>query len=408
MNAEAGTSAAAEQVPTTTLTIQFAVGGNSEDFVREGWSHAEGKFRWMTGRESKLLLNRPVPAGDFILELDLHPFVRPPTLESQRLTVSVNGVVVGQSTILRKGRRGYRIPASALSKEADVSIVFTHPDAARPCDLRESRDTRFLSVSLERLRLSRIRHGISARQVVGTGGIGPAALRQVVNMDADQFILHFESLGDNCEFGVVQRRCGAEPFLSLLRFGGIKPHPLLRALDNGMRDFGQLENMEIYLDDKEKPEFVVREKRYDCIFHTFRYQGEIDEEKLRTSESERLVYCARKFAGDLERANKIFVIKRNVPLEEDEILPLYVALSSFGPNTLLWVVPADAARKPGTVEVVAPGLLKGFIGRFAPHENAYDSMLDDWLELCANAYRVSLLDKAEREETGVPARGVSG
>jgi hypothetical protein len=214
-------------------------------------------------------------------------------------------------------------------------------------------------------------------------------------MDAARFMQNFESMGDNCEFGVVQRRCGAEPFLSLLRFGGIKPHSLLRALDNGMRDFGQLENMEIYLDDKDRREFVVREKRYDCIFHTFRYQGEIDEELLRASESERLVYCARKFVGDLERGSKIFVIKRNVPLEEDEILPLYIALSSYGRNSLLWAVPADAEHLPGTVEVVVPGLFKGFIGRFAPHENAYDSLLDDWLEVCANTFQLSLVDRSD-------------
>jgi hypothetical protein len=352
----------------------------------------------MTDIESKLQLNRPAPVGDFILELDLHPFVRPPAVETQRLIVSVNGFVVGQSTITRRGRRGYLVPAAVLDKADSVSVVFAHPDGARPCDVRESRDTRLLSLALERLRMLRVRHGIPARQVIGTGGMGREALERAVNMDADQFILHFDSLGDNCEFGVVQRRCGAEPFLSLLRFGGIKPHALLRALDNGMRDFGQLENMEIYLDDKEKREFVVREKRYDCIFHTFRYQGEIAEEKLRESESERLVYCARKFAGDLERGNKILVIKRNLPLEEDEILPLYVAISSYGTNTLLWVVPADPQHKPGTVNVVAPGLLKGFIGRFAPHENAYDSLLDDWLEVCANAYRLSLIDRAALSE----------
>jgi hypothetical protein len=54
------------------------------------------------------------------------------------------------------------------------------------------------------------------------------------------------------------------------------------------------------------------------------------------------------------------------------------------------MVPADAAHPSGTVEVVFPGLLRGYIERFAPYENAHDLLLNDWLEVCANAYRLCL------------------
>ena len=37
----------------------------------------------------------------------------------------------------------------------------------------------------------------------------------------NEMLLEFESLGDNCEFGLVQRHFGAEP-ISLLRFAGFE------------------------------------------------------------------------------------------------------------------------------------------------------------------------------------------
>jgi hypothetical protein len=51
-------------------------------------------------------------------------------------------------------------------------------------------------------------------------------------------VLNFESIGDNCEFGLVQRMAGAEP-LGLLRFSST-PLPLLvralRARFDGLAD----------------------------------------------------------------------------------------------------------------------------------------------------------------------------
>jgi len=409
LNAEAGIYAEVPQAPKTVLTINFGADGNSDEFVAGGWSHTERPFRWMTGVESELRINQGLVDGDYIIELDLDPFLKPPALRTQRLTVAVNGTVIGQSTVAHDGRLGYRAPAAALAGGHITSIVLTHPDAARPCDFGQSTDPRSLSVALRRLSVSRVREGASKGQISGSGGIALSELARRINMAPANFIMNFESLGDNCEFGLVQRRCGAEPFLSLLRFAGMELPTLLRALDGRLHEFGDPANVEIQLDDKPRPEYVVHEKRYGVIFHTFRYEGEIEVEGLRQSESKRLSYYARRFVGDLKRGKKIFVIKRNVALREDEILPLYNALASFGPNVLLWMVPADAEHASGSVEVVIPGLLKGFIERFAPHDDATTLMFEHWLQVCANAYQLSLADKmpaqagTESREEQVPA-----
>jgi hypothetical protein len=375
------------------LTINFGVEGNCEESVAGGWSFPEPGFRWMTGVESELRLDQGFVKGDYIIELDLNPFVRPPTLPTQRLTVSVNGIVVGQSTLAHAGRFGYRIPAVAFAGRHTTSVVLTHPDAGHPSDFPPGDDGRLLSVSVGRLRMSRIRHGASGQQINGTGGIARSELVQVVNMTPDKFMYNFESLGENCEFGLVQRFCGAEPFLSLLRFAGIELATLLRALDVGFQDFSDDANIELHLEGKGRLELHVFEKRYGVQFHTFRYQGEVDEEQLRANEAKRLAYLARLLVGDFKRGTKIFVVKRNVSLREEEILPLYAALSLYGRNGLLWMVPADAEHASGSVEVVLPGLFKGFIDRFAPMEDAYDLSLDAWLEVCANAYKFSLADR---------------
>jgi hypothetical protein len=392
LNVDTGISAASQEIPNHIRTIDFGAGGNGAEVVRGGWSAPEPGFRWMTGVESELQLDQRFVDGGYFIELDLIPFVRPPGLPSQRLTVCVNGTVVGQSTVAASGRFGYRIPAAALSGRDSTSILLSHPDAARPCDFGQSTDVRSLSVSLRQLRVSRIADGVSGAHRDGTGGIALAELERIVNMSPARFILNFESLGDNCEFGVLQRLCGAESFLSLLRFAGMELPTLLGALDAGLQDFGVDANVEISLDDKPRPEYVVREKRYGAYFHTFRYQGETDPEQLRASESKRLIYCARKFVGDLKRGNRIFVIKRNVALQEEEILPLYAALSRYGRNVLLWMVPAEEGHASGSVQGVAPGLFKGYIDRFAPHEDAYDLSLSGWLDACVNAYQLALAD----------------
>jgi len=393
LNAETNKSADSQPTSKTTLTINFGVEGNCEESVAAGWSSPERGFRWMTEVESELRLDQRFVDGDYILELDLSPFVRPPKLPSQRLTVSVNGIAIGESTLAQSGRFGYRIPAAALAGRHTTSVVLTHPDGGRPSDFPPEQDGRLLSVAAGRLRMSRVRHGASHQQINGTGGIPRSELVRVVNMTPERFMYNFESLGENCEFGLVQRFCGAEPFLSLLRFASMGLPTLLRALDVGFQDFSEDANIELHPEGEGRRELGVFEKRYGVQFHTFRYQGEVDEEQLRASEAKRLAYCARLLVRDLKRGNKIFVVKRNVALREEEILPLYAALSAYGRNDLLWMVPSDAEHASGSVEVVLPGLFKGYIARFAPIEDAYDLTLDAWLEVCANAYKLSLADR---------------
>jgi hypothetical protein len=389
----ADTLTATEARPgSTVLQMDFGAAGNAREFMVRGWSSPEEHLCWMTDLDSELQIRHSFVPGDHLIELDVDPLLEPPGLTGQRLAIAVNGIPLAESRITYDGRFGYRVPAAALAGRDTCCIVLTHPDAARPCDIRASPDVRSLSLAVIRLRMTRVRDGAAPRFLAGTRGITPAELERRVGMEQARLLLRFESLGNNCEFGLLQRLCGAEPFFSLLRFGGAELPTLLRAFDLGFRDFGEPANLEMRIDDKDPPEWVAHELRYGIFFHTFRLASESDAASLHQSESQRLAYCAKRLLGDLAQGKKIFVLKRNEPLTEAQVLPVYAALASFGRNTLLWVVTADAEHPSGSVELVMPGLLKGFIGRFAPHENVPDLALPDWLEICANAYQLAQAD----------------
>jgi len=59
----------------------------------------------------------------------------------------------------------------------------------------------------------------------------------------------------------------------------------------------------------------------------------------------------------------------------------------------LWVVPEDQEHPAGAVDRIIPGLLRGYIDRFAPQENAYDLSVEAWLSVCVNAFRLAHTDQ---------------
>jgi len=64
---------------------------------------------------------------------------------------------------------------------------------------------------------------------------------------------------------------------------------------------------------------------------------------------------------------------------------------------------ADAEHPPGSVASQGEGLLKAFIDRFAPGENAHDLSLDCWTEICREAHRLSRVDAGVQRAGPVPA-----
>ena len=390
------------------LTIDFKAAGNSQSYLAGGWARAETDFTWMVGGESQILVRLDPEADAYLLVLDVTPFLQAPDLPSQRLTVSANDSVVGASVLTRPSILAYKLPKALVDASRRTVITLQHPDATRPLEISDSRDDRTLALSIQTARLYRLTgHIFTPHVALPPGLLLPGAytrdagmpeledisqyIRQQTGFTTTQLVMQFESLGENCEFGLVQRRCDAEP-LGLLRFSSTFVRDLVRGLDSGFEGIGETEDIEPRLEGMgDQKEYMIYERRYGLLYHTFVLENQRSAWLLKEQESTRLKFLHRKFMEELAANEKIFVYKQNEHVSLEEVRALFLALNHYGPNTLLWVVPAETPAQAGSVEVLADGLLRGYVDRFAPADNAHDLSLNAWLRVCLNAWRLMRL-----------------
>jgi hypothetical protein len=261
-----------------------------------------------------------------------------------------------------------------------VSVTFRHPDAAVPHAVNGVADQREVALAFELVTFYREADATAAVPAATARASGD---HSVDGLPLHELMLQFESLGENCEFGLVQRRCGAEP-LGLLRFASA-PLPVLlaglRARFEGLGDPGEID---IQISENQQ-EYLVVDKRFGFLYHPWVLVGEAEPEIIRQREVKRLPFLRRKLREDLDEARKIFVYRGMRQQPQVLVMRLVEALRAYAPATLLWVTLHDREHPPGTVEAVAPGLLKGYIDRFAPGENAHALSLECWTTLCCNA-----------------------
>ncbi len=156
------------------LTVEFRLGGNSDDHRGTGWAEPEGTGAWMLGQQSLLVLPRPEVAGDYRLVLDLGALTGPGH-PSQRLTVSVNGTVLGEFVLVTETVEHCVLPWSVIGREPGLTLVLSHPDAWRPSELTGGEgDQREISLFMGRLQLSLIQAAPAASPA--TGAAAPASL----------------------------------------------------------------------------------------------------------------------------------------------------------------------------------------------------------------------------------------
>jgi hypothetical protein len=368
---------------TSELVIDFAAGGNSEAFRRTGWNAAEPRHSWTQGRESTLEFPRPHVPGTYLMLIDLGPFVWQQKLPAQRLSVLVNGHQVGDFTLREAGTVECRIPWALIEGREWVSVAFRHPDAAVPQAISGVPDRRELAFAFELVTFYREAEAGTATAVVPATGARASGDSSVDALPLHELMMQFESLGENCEFGLVQRRCGAEP-LGLLRFASAPLPVLLAGLRARFEGIGEPGEIDVQVSENQQ-EYLVVDKRFGFLYHPWVLVGEAGPDEIRQREVKRLPFLRRKLLEDLDEARKIFVYRGMRQQPQVLIMRLVEALRAYGPVDLLWVTLHDEEHPPGRVEAVAPGLLKGYIDRFAPGENAHALSLECWIALCRNA-----------------------
>lgn len=321
------------------------------------------------------------------LRLDIEDCHHPVTM-----TVLVDNWQVGKTALVIQKHRGsrldYWIPAEALQAVASpgtltVSLVFDRMEPRQ--HLQFPFHFRLKSCSVH---------------------VGPDAPRVEMPHDAGALLACFESLGDDCEFGFVQRHFGVER-LGVFTFAGVRhlvhTMSLLENRFEGLGEPGTLEANEtiqtVYRDPQPPEvttEFYMLDRRYELHFHTWKGPQEISREESLKENETKLRFLRRKFLEDLEDGEKIFIFKDVVRQDANEIIALHDVMMRYGTVRLFWVTRPIEGRTAGMVEWVAPNLLRGYSAN--SHAEAQRFNPDHWLELCQAAFRAF----AREQQVGAP------
>ena len=205
------------------------------------------------------------------------------------------------------------------------------------------------------------------QEAVSTSVPREARLQALPLPDEDFRLLleRFQSLGEDCEFGFVQRHGNAEP-LSLLRWANTRPQHLVELLRTRFAGVGDEENTEVF---KEiDGELWVRDLRYGLRTHTFVYEGQLPEERrgrFKQQMLKRSRFLKDKQLEDLDNGAKIFVVKSPDGISDECARSIYDAIGAYGENWLLCVRHSDTTHSAGAVSRVHERLMIGYVSRIA-------------------------------------------
>jgi hypothetical protein len=199
----------------------------------------------------------------------------------------------------------------------------------------------------------------------------------------------FESLGDNCEFGFVQRANGFEDG-GLLRWSISPLDKLILCLDTNFKDFYLFDNLEPSAPD------MVRDTGTGLMFHTQMHSidgrfvlSEDARREIYAKEKSKMDHLLDKFQRRIQQPEIICVYKRNSGTTDDEAQRLQRSLNKFGQSTLLLVNSTTNKERWSTVYRSPLGFLVGLLDEFAPYFAADQVSVRVWNALLKNAYAYS-------------------
>jgi tetratricopeptide (TPR) repeat protein len=197
-----------------------------------------------------------------------------------------------------------------------------------------------------------------------------------------ELLSHFESMGSNCEFGLLQRKVGAEP-LGLLRFAGTLPRTALILLRSHFEGIGDPAEMTMTATPQE---YRMRHMKSGWGMHTrIRPTPDVPEEKVMKDQCRHTTFLRRKLVKELEQQSKIFVYQRFV-LTDREINDIFAAVQTYGPNMMMFVRVQDETHPAGSIEWRTDRLMIGAIDRAGlDRDEGWDISIDYWVHFCRAA-----------------------
>lgn len=390
-------------------TIDFADREGAGEAVPEAvlpdWDPPEQGICWPRGRGSRLVL--PLlpgrTAGEMILLFEVVPCLAPPLLSEQVLNVRVNGVLQRRAALTYPGAISVHVPAALAAQRPALELELEHRDVVRPELLSAGHSHGSRSIGFRSLTMLAAQN----RQPDAAAITKAPVLPPHEMLSDDELIRYFASLGDNCEFGLKQRRLGVEP-MDLLRFAGADLPGLLLGLSESFAGIIAPGAIDLELHEHHpRDEYVLSAPRYHFRSHTGQFEGDMDTPRLYIREMKKLTVMQRLLAGDLASGHRILVFKHNELTEHSDISPMLRAIAARGPATLLHVVRDPGKRRLGQVERIGPNHLRGYIDAFNPYSDASKPSSALWLEICRNAYRMWRASRLAKGNEDAPRADVA-
>ena len=361
----------------TVLSLRFRVGEAALDCLGAGWSTPETEGLWAVGEESAIRLvlddarrEGAEAAPGYELLLRMTPFSRP-----QDVTVLLNGFDMGRQRVSFDVETGVAFPASLVAADGVLRVRLLHPDGMRPFDLGLGDDVRVLSIWLM---------GLTIR----TLPLSPALWGESVeHMAPKQLMQHFRSLGDNAEFSVVQHRLDLE-MPSLFRHSRMSLAQIAHGLAcrfEGVDDPATLRLTTVQLYEG-PPDYMGVQDAYAVGVLAGVKEGAVATDQVRAMLAAQLSVLRRLLLDDLADGSRIFVLRREAPLVEAEVVPIWSLLRGHGEAALLYVTLADGLHPAGSVERRRTGLYCGWLDRLPGPDDLGDPPLELWLAICRRTY----------------------
>ena len=211
--------------------------------------------------------------------------------------------------------------------------------------------------------------------------------------DLAEALLRFESLGDNCEFGFIQRWHGVEPG-GLLRWSTTPLEALVKLLQTDFKEAYQFENLipnptasDMVIDTATKIGFHSKMSSRDGVF-----DGDVESRlAIYREEKSKVDHLVAKMRTNFEDGNTIFVYKATWGTPERQLMELLEAIRSRGDCKLLYVEIAPCSWDGERVTEQKSGLLVGKMTRFAPWESVDADHIDveAWNQIVVAASKLS-------------------
>ena len=369
----------------TVVSLGFGQDHEGIACLGAGWSVPEASGVWAVDAESEIRLRLPeaepggLGAPGYELTLSLSSFD-----QQQGVTVLLNGFDMGRHLVTPRGEAVAMFPAAVAGPDGVLRLRLLHPDGVSPAAVGRGEDARVLSVWLSAL-------------AIRTLPFAPALWGESVeHMAPKQLMQHFRSLGDNAEFSVVQQRLGLD-LPCLFRHGRASLQQIARGLACGFEGVDdpatlRLEAVPLY---GEPRDYVGVQPAYGLACLADAKEGTMDGEAALALVATRLSVLRRLMLDDLRDASRIFVLRREQPLVEADVIPIWTVLRAQAGRALLYVTLADAGHPAGTAERRRAGLYCGRLDRLPGPDALGEPSTEVWLSVCRAAYALW------REEHGV-------